>query len=255
MIVCNGIVGVCLLAGGARHHEQTFQLQGASVALAVLAALTVLTLVLPNFTTSTPGPSFSTAQLAFEVVVFCSRSTAHSSSCRRCATATISCRSATTRRGTRRHRRTATAPTSAGLFLVSLVAIVASAGAHRDDRARGGAPRPAARRGGDHHRGTGAAARGTGGAARRASEPAADEPQPRARSRPRPSAWTISAVACACDHHQPAARARPAPSRGGATAPTLLVSVITLGTGRTTVLPGVVHLVIFAVFLFFAMVP
>ena len=50
MIVCNGIVGLCLLAGGVRHHEQGFQLQGASAALAVLAALTTLTLVLPNFT-------------------------------------------------------------------------------------------------------------------------------------------------------------------------------------------------------------
>ncbi len=45
MIVMNGIVGLCLLSGGMRHHEQGFQLQGASAALAVLAALTVLTLV------------------------------------------------------------------------------------------------------------------------------------------------------------------------------------------------------------------
>src|ERR1700758_893158 len=44
MIVCNGIVGACLLWGGARHREQGFQLQGASAALAVLAALTTLTL-------------------------------------------------------------------------------------------------------------------------------------------------------------------------------------------------------------------
>jgi Ca2+:H+ antiporter len=69
MIVCNGIVGLCLLAGGMRHHEQGFQLQGASAALAVLAALTVLTLVLPNFTTSTPGPSFSNSQLVFAGLV------------------------------------------------------------------------------------------------------------------------------------------------------------------------------------------
>ena len=40
MIVCNGIVGLCLLWGGARHHEQGFQVHGASAALAVLAALT-----------------------------------------------------------------------------------------------------------------------------------------------------------------------------------------------------------------------
>src|SRR5262249_11617511 len=60
MIVCNGIVGLCLLWGGARHHEQGFQIQGASAALAVLAALTILTLILPNVTTTVPGPLFST---------------------------------------------------------------------------------------------------------------------------------------------------------------------------------------------------
>src|SRR6516162_11720030 len=65
MIVCNGIVGLCLLWGGARHHEQGFQVQGASAALAVLAALTTLTLILPNFATSAPGPLFSTSQLVF----------------------------------------------------------------------------------------------------------------------------------------------------------------------------------------------
>jgi Ca2+:H+ antiporter len=69
MIVCNGIVGLCLLAGGMRHHEQGFQLQGASAALAVLAALTVLTLIVPNFTTSTPGPTFTNAQLIFAGLV------------------------------------------------------------------------------------------------------------------------------------------------------------------------------------------
>src|SRR5262245_19356838 len=69
MIVCNGIVGLCLLAGGVRHHEQGFQVQGASAALAVLAALTTLTLILPNFTTSAPGPAFSTPQLVFAGVV------------------------------------------------------------------------------------------------------------------------------------------------------------------------------------------
>jgi Ca2+:H+ antiporter len=65
MIVCNGIVGLCLLSGGIRHHEQGFQVQGANVALAVLAALTTLTLILPNVTTSVAGPVFSTSQLIF----------------------------------------------------------------------------------------------------------------------------------------------------------------------------------------------
>src|SRR5215470_8136446 len=65
MIVCNGVVGLCLLWGGARHHEQGFQVHGAGAALAVLAALTMLTLIVPNFATSVPGPLFSTSQLVF----------------------------------------------------------------------------------------------------------------------------------------------------------------------------------------------
>jgi Ca2+:H+ antiporter len=69
MIVCNGIVGLCLLAGGVRHHQQGFQVEGASAALAVLAALTTLSLVVPNVATSAPGPLFSPPQLAFAGIV------------------------------------------------------------------------------------------------------------------------------------------------------------------------------------------
>ena len=69
ILVCNGVVGMCLLAGGVQHRAQGFQLQGASGALAVLTALTTLTLVLPNFTTTTPGPVFTPSQLAFVGVV------------------------------------------------------------------------------------------------------------------------------------------------------------------------------------------
>jgi Ca2+:H+ antiporter len=69
MIVCNGIVGLCLLWGGARHHEQGFQVHGASAALAVLAALATLTLILPNVATTAPGPFFTTWQLVFAGVV------------------------------------------------------------------------------------------------------------------------------------------------------------------------------------------
>jgi Ca2+:H+ antiporter len=64
MLVCNGIVGLCLLVGGIRHREQDFQIRGASAALAVLASLSVLTLVIPNFT-SVAGPVLSPSQLAF----------------------------------------------------------------------------------------------------------------------------------------------------------------------------------------------
>lgn len=65
MIVCNGLVGVCLLVGGIRHREQDFQSRGASAALAVLASLSVLTLVMPNYTTTHAGPILSPLQLAF----------------------------------------------------------------------------------------------------------------------------------------------------------------------------------------------
>src|SRR5262244_724603 len=68
MIVCNGVVGLCLLEGGLKHRVQAFQLEGASAALAVLAAISVLTLVLPNYTTTVPGPYWSPAQLAFSGV-------------------------------------------------------------------------------------------------------------------------------------------------------------------------------------------
>lgn len=69
IITCNGIVGLSLLIGGMRHHEQGFQVQGASAALAVLAALTTLTLVVPNVTSTVPGPLFSSAQLVFAGLV------------------------------------------------------------------------------------------------------------------------------------------------------------------------------------------
>ncbi|BCF99439.1 ionic transporter y4hA [Paraburkholderia sp. PGU19] len=65
MIVCNGIVGICLLVGGLRHREQDFQIRGASAALAVLASLSVLSLVMPNYTSVNLGPALSDSQLAF----------------------------------------------------------------------------------------------------------------------------------------------------------------------------------------------
>lgn len=65
MIVCTGILGLCLLAGGWRHHEQSFQLRGVSATLSVLCALSVLTMVLPNFTSTVAGPGLSSSQLLF----------------------------------------------------------------------------------------------------------------------------------------------------------------------------------------------
>ncbi len=69
MIILNGMVGLCLLVGAHHHREQTFNQSGVSASLAALAAIVTLTLVLPNHTTSTPGPSYSASQLAFIAVV------------------------------------------------------------------------------------------------------------------------------------------------------------------------------------------
>ncbi|WP_050461377.1 calcium:proton antiporter [Herbaspirillum autotrophicum] len=69
MIILNGIVGICLLLGAGRHREQTFGLLGVSASLATLAAIAVLTLVFPNFTSSLPGPSYSSSQLIFIAVI------------------------------------------------------------------------------------------------------------------------------------------------------------------------------------------
>ncbi len=69
MIVCNGLVGVCMLVGGIRYLEQDFEVKGASAYLAVLSALSVLTLILPNYTNSTPGPTLAPSQLCFVAIV------------------------------------------------------------------------------------------------------------------------------------------------------------------------------------------
>ena len=69
MICCNGIVGLCLLVGGVQHREQGFQIQGASAALAVLCALSVLSMVLPSYAITVPGPGLSTSQLVFSGIV------------------------------------------------------------------------------------------------------------------------------------------------------------------------------------------
>ncbi len=69
MIILNGMVGLCLLVGGVRHREQEFGTRGVSSTLAVLAALAVLTLILPNYTTSVAGPYYSAAQLVAVALV------------------------------------------------------------------------------------------------------------------------------------------------------------------------------------------
>ncbi|MCV9936176.1 calcium:proton antiporter [Boseaceae bacterium BT-24-1] len=68
MIVLNGVVGIGLLIGGLRHFSQGYNLKGASAYLAVIIPLTLIPLVLPNFTTSTAGGTLTTFQsIAFSL--------------------------------------------------------------------------------------------------------------------------------------------------------------------------------------------
>jgi Ca2+:H+ antiporter len=69
MIVCNGLVGICILIGGLRYREQEFQVSGANLYLSVLIVMATITLILPDYTLTTPGPIYSAAQLGFVSVV------------------------------------------------------------------------------------------------------------------------------------------------------------------------------------------
>jgi Ca2+:H+ antiporter len=65
MITCNGIVGLCLVVSTLRRRIATFNAEGAATAFATVVTLATLCLVLPTFTTTSPGPTFSATQLAF----------------------------------------------------------------------------------------------------------------------------------------------------------------------------------------------
>ena len=69
MIVLNGMVGLALLIGGLRYHEQEYNLQGANAFMAVIMPIAVLGLVLPNFTRSTEGPTLSPLQGGLLIVL------------------------------------------------------------------------------------------------------------------------------------------------------------------------------------------
>ena len=68
MLVCNGLVGVCLVYGALHHREQEISMSGTNAYLTVLMALSVLTLLLPNYT-GEAGASFTPPQLTFVAVV------------------------------------------------------------------------------------------------------------------------------------------------------------------------------------------
>src|SRR5262245_16176188 len=68
ILTSNGIVGLSILAGTRRGAVVAFNAEGAGAALATVATLSTLGLVVPNFTTSTPGPVFSPPRLAFAAI-------------------------------------------------------------------------------------------------------------------------------------------------------------------------------------------
>jgi Ca2+:H+ antiporter len=65
MIVCNGLVGLCIFIGGMRYREQDFQIAGSNLYLSVLFVMATTTLVMPNYTLTASGPVYSAAQLGF----------------------------------------------------------------------------------------------------------------------------------------------------------------------------------------------
>jgi Ca2+:H+ antiporter len=69
MIILNGMVGLALLLGGLRHREQDYNLQGANAYLGVILPLIAFSLLLPDFTQTTPGPTLSIGQSTFIAIV------------------------------------------------------------------------------------------------------------------------------------------------------------------------------------------
>ncbi len=69
MIICTAVVGLSLLVGALAHREQTFRVEGAGAGLAALVVIVTLVLVLPALTTTTSGGTYSQSQLIFVAVV------------------------------------------------------------------------------------------------------------------------------------------------------------------------------------------
>ena len=256
MIACNGVVGLCLLLGGLRHRVLAFRVEGTSPALASLAALAGLALVLPNFTTTTPGPSYSGSQLAFAgicslalygVFVFVQ---------------TVRHRDYFLPVGNDDEEAHAAPPsngvawTSLGLLMLALVGVVglakALAPALESSVAAAGLP---------------AAVSGvvialivllpeTGAAIRSARSNRMQSSLNLALGSGLASiGLTIPVVAALSPIFQfPLALGLP-PVQIVLLTLTLLVSAITLGSGRATVMHGAIHLVLFAAFLFLTVVP
>ena len=254
MIVSTGVVGMCLLCGASRHREQEFRVQGVTGALAVLAALAVLTMVLPNYTQA-PGPSFTTAQLGFVGVV------------------SLVLYGVFVFVQTVRHRdyflpeidhedshlpapSTAMTYLSLGLLVLSLIAVVGMAKVLSPSVEaaveQSGAPKSVV--------GVVIAALvllPEGLAAVRAARLNRLQTSMNLAfgSAIASIGLTIPVVACVSVWLAQPLTLGLDPKETVLLALTLLLSTLTIATGRTSILQGVIHLTVFAVFLFFAVVP
>jgi Ca2+:H+ antiporter len=256
MIVCNGVVGLCLVVGGLRHGVLAFRVDGTSPALASLAALAGLALVLPSFTTTTVGPTYSGAQLAFAGVTSLALYGVF------VLVQTVSHRDYFLPVGTHDAESHAAPPpnwvawSSLGLLMVSLVGVVglakALAPALDAGVAAAGLPQAVA--------GvviamivllpeTGAAVRAARGNRMQSSINLA------LGSGLASIGLTIPVVAAMSPAFPFALVLGLPPMQIVLLTLTLLISTITLGSGRATVMQGAVHLVLFAVFLFLTVVP
>ena len=255
MIICNGVVGACVLVGGLAHREQVFRVEGAGAALAALIAMSALSLVLPEFTTSTSGGTYSTAQLVFAAVTSAALWAVF------VFTQTVSHRDyfIPVGRASDGHAEPPTnraAWASFGLLLVSLVTVVGLAKILSPAIERGlataGAPRAVL--------GILIAllvlAPETMAAVRAARANRLQTSMNLALGSALASiGLTIPVVAVASIAIDLPLVLGLAPKDLVMLAVTFLVSAVTLGTGRTYMMQGAVHLVLFAAFLFLAFVP
>jgi Ca2+:H+ antiporter len=260
MIVCNGVVGLCLVLGGLRHGVLAFRVEGTSPALASLAALAGLALVLPSFTTTTPGPTYSGSQLAFAGIasltlygVFVFVQTVRH---RDYFLPALSADGGDNIESHAPPPPTWVAWSSLGLLLLSLVGVVGLAKALAPALEAGvaaiGAPKAAA--------GvviamivllpeTGAAVRAALGNRMQSSLNLALGSGLASIGLTIPVVAAVSAL-----FPFPLVLGLP-PSQIVLLMLSLIVGTLTLGSGRATVMQGAVHLVIFAAFLFLAVVP
>jgi Ca2+:H+ antiporter len=258
MIILNGVVGVCLLVGGIHHGVQSFRVEGANSGLAALFPLATFSLVLPTYTTTTPSGTYSGSQLAFA------------------ATASIALWAVFIFVQTVRHRdyflpeddpenpaihaeppTVVTSWISFGLLLVSLVAVVGLAKVLSPTIERAievaGAPRTLI--------GISIAMLvllpETGAAVRAARANRLQTSMNLAIGSALASiGLTIPVVAAASVVLGiPLVLGLDTPKDIVMLALTFVVSTVTLGTGRTHVMQGAVHLVMFAAFLVLALVP